>query len=195
MGAVVLAHGAGAGFRHKNMEAIAQALADQNVASMRFNFPFMQAGKRRVDRPDVAMAAIAAGYEYAVQEWSGPLFAGGHSFGGRMTSLAVAEGLLSPAGLIFCSFPLHQPGKPNLKRAQHLPLIEAPMLFLSGTRDALANQSHLSDVVSRLGNAQLHWLETGNHAYVVLKRTRTNPIDIFTEMGQAVRTFVDGCRY
>lgn len=174
------------------MEAIAQAFAEQKVASMRFNFPFMQSGQRRVDRPDVAMAAIAAAYEYAEQEWSGPLFAGGHSFGGRMTSLAVAEGLLSPAGLIFCSFPLHPPGKPSLKRARHLPLIGAPMLFLSGTRDDLADQSLLSGVISGLYDAQLHWLETGNHAYVVLKRTRTNPIDVFTEMGRVVRTFIDG---
>ena len=138
------------------------------------------------------MAAIAAAYEYAARRCSGPLFAGGHSFGGRMTSWAAAENLIAPAGLIFCAFPLHQPKKPDLKRAAHLPRIKAPMLFLSGTRDDLADRQLLSRVISTLDNAQVHWLETGNHSYVILKRTRKHPVDIFTQMGQIARTFIDG---
>ena len=194
--AIVLAHGAGAGFKHANMQAIAEHLAEQNIASMRFNFPYMQAGQRRTDRPEVACAAIQAAYGVAQeglvhQNLNIPLLAGGHSFGGRMTSLATAQGMMDPAGLIFFSFPLHQPKKPDRKRAAHLPDISAPMLFLSGTRDDLAEHTLLTTVVDELPRARIHWLETGNHSYVILKRTRTNPMPIFEEIGLAARAFVD----
>ncbi|NKC01548.1 MAG: alpha/beta hydrolase [Pseudomonadales bacterium] len=188
---IVLAHGAGADYLHANMQAIAEALAVNQIASLRYNFPYMQAGKRRVDRPEIAVEAIQAAFEQALSEYDFPLFAGGHSFGGRMTSLAAAQGKISPRGLIFFSFPLHQPKKPDRKRAAHLPEITQPMLFLSGTRDDLAEQKLLDTVVSELPQAQAHWLETGNHSYVVLKRTRTNPLDIFSEIGITARSFVD----
>ena len=189
--AVVLAHGAGAGFKHANMQSIAEALAEESIATLRFNFPYMQAGKKRTDRPEVACAAITAAYGIAVNEFKGPVFAGGHSFGGRMASLAAAQKQIDPTALIFFSFPLHQPKKPDRKRATHLPEILCPMLFLSGTRDDLAEQPLLNEVVDELPDARVHWLETGNHSYVVLKRTRTHPLTIFEEIGQEVRRFVD----
>ena len=188
--ALVLAHGAGAGFKHTNMQSIAEALAEHSIATLRFNFPYMQAGKKRTDRPEVACAAISAAFDFAAGEFDGPLLAGGHSFGGRMTSLAAAEGQIDPRALIFFSFPLHQPKKPDRKRATHLPDVPCPMLFLSGTRDDLADRSLLTEVVDELPKAQVHWLETGNHSYVVLKRTRTNPLTIFEEIGQEAERFI-----
>lgn len=189
--ALVLAHGAGADFRHSNMQAIAEALADQQIATLRFNFPYMQAGLRRTDRPEVACNAIQSAYALAQKEFTGPIIAGGHSFGGRMASLAVAEKQIDPSGLIFFSFPLHQPKKPDRKRATHLPDIECPMLFLSGTRDDLAESTLLNEVVAELPAAKVHWLATGNHSYVILKRTREHPLTIFEEIGQEARRFVD----
>jgi predicted alpha/beta-hydrolase family hydrolase len=108
-----------------------------------------------------------------------------------MASHAVAQGRVVCRGLIFGSFPLHAAKKPDRRRAAHLPDVSAPMLFLSGTRDDLARSDVLEDVVRELPHAQLHWLETGNHSYVVLKRTRTNPQPIFEEMADAARAFVD----
>ena len=189
---LVFAHGAGAGYQHKNMQGIAAAWAEQGLASLRFNFPYMQAGKRRVDGKAVAIDAIAAARELAAARSSLPLFLAGHSFGGRMRSHAVAEAGVDCRGLVFCSFPLHQPKKPDVARAAHLGDIAQPMLFLSGTRDDLADADLLKQVVGSLEpRASLHWLETANHSYVVLKRTRTNPAPVFEEMAQATREFVD----
>ena len=109
-----------------------------------------------------------------------------------MSAHAVAEAGVACRGLVFCSFPLHQPKKPSIERAAHMSNIAQPMLFLSGTRDDLADAGLLQDVVDKLGaRASLHWLETANHSYVVLKRTRTNPTPIFEEMAQVTREFVD----
>ncbi len=188
---IVLAHGAGAGHLHGNMQAIAEALAENQIASLRYNFPYMQAGKRRVDKSETAVDTIQAAVERARCCFDLPLFAGGHSFGGRMTSLAAAQGRISPQGLLFFSFPLHQPKKPDRKRAAHLADIAQPMLFLSGTRDRLAERDLLETVTGELPLAKVHWLETGDHSYVILKRSRTNPLDIFSEIGQTARSFVD----
>lgn len=192
---LVLAHGAGAGLRHKTMDALAEQFADQGIASLRFNFPYMQAGKNRVDNKDVAVATIACAAECARAESNLPLFLGGHSFGGRMASHAVAESGVACAGLVFCSFPLHGAKKPDDKRAAHMPGIKQPMLFLSGTRDDLADGDLLARLVGELAKinplTRLHWLETANHSYVVLKRTRTNPLPVFTEIAQEARRFVD----
>ncbi len=190
---LVFAHGAGAGYQHKNMQGIAEAWASQGLASLRFNFPYMQAGKRRVDGKAVAMDAIAAARELAASRSDLPIFLAGHSFGGRMCSHAVAEAGVACRGLVYCSFPLHQPKKPGVDRAAHMNGIALPMLFLSGTRDDLADADLMRGVVDGLGaHASLHWLETANHSYVVLKRTRTNPTPIFEEMAQVTREFVDG---
>lgn len=189
--AVVLAHGAGAGMTHASMQAIADAFEGRGLATLRFNFPFMDAGKNRTDSPAVATAAIAAAFAAAQQRTELPLWLGGHSFGGRMSSHAVLDRELDPVGLIYCSFPLHPAGRPDVKRTAHLPSLLKPMLFLSGTRDELAAPELLTQVVSKLPTAQLHWLDTADHGYHVLKRTRTSSEDVFAEMARVARDFID----
>src|SRR4051794_7829706 len=154
--ALVLAHGAGAGMEHRHMQALADAFGRRGIATLRFNFPYMEAGKSRTDSPEVASAAIAAAAADARKRTKLPLWVGGHSFGGRMSSHAVAEYNVEAAGLVFCSFPLHMPGKPDVKRAAHLGKVRRPMLFLSGTRDELAERELLTRVVSGLPRAEIH---------------------------------------
>jgi hypothetical protein len=189
--ALVLAHGAGAGMRHASMQAIADAFERCGIATLRFEFPYMAAGRSRVDSPDVATQAIAEAYAAAAQRTTLPIWLGGHSFGGRMASHAVVDRNVPAAGLIFCSFPLHMPGKPDTKRAQHLPQIRQPMLFLSGTRDELADPKLLEPLVRSLPSAKLHSLETADHGYRVLKRSRTRADSVFDEMAEVARAFVD----
>lgn len=189
--AVVLAHGAGAGMSHTNMQAIANALEHQAIATLRFNFPFIEAGRSRTDPPAVATATIAAAFLDAKRRTGLPLWLGGHSFGGRMASHAVLDSGLDPVGLIFCSFPLHTAGSPATKRADHLPALRQPMLFLSGTRDELANRELLAQVVAQLPTARLHWLDTADHGYHVLKRTRQSPENVFAEMARVAREFIE----
>ena len=189
--ALVLAHGAGAGMQHASMQAIATAFELRGIATLRFDFPFMAEGRNRVDRPAVATAAIAAAYAAAAQRTKLPIWLGGHSFGGRMASHAIVERALPAAGLICCSFPLHMPGKPDSKRAQHLAAIRQPMLFLSGTRDELAKRELLEPLVASLPTAMLHWLDTADHGYRVLKRQRTRTDSVFDEMAEAARAFID----
>ena len=187
----VLAHGAGADIHHANMQAIAEAFVGAGVATLRFNFPYMQAGKRRVDSKPAALESIACAADYLDRGSDLPLLLAGHSFGGRMCSHAVVEAGVDCAGLVFCSFPLHQPKKPSTERAAHLPSIQQPALFLSGTRDDLAQSELLTEVVAGMPHARIHWLETANHSYVILKRTRTNPMPVFEEMSPAIQEFVD----
>jgi predicted alpha/beta-hydrolase family hydrolase len=193
---LVLAHGAGANHRHQNMHAIAQALAAQGIATLRFNFPFMEAGKRRVDSVAVATLSLSQALAHASAELSqkqlpATLLLGGHSFGGRMaTHLAATAELPEVTGLVLCSFPLHTAGKPAVKRAAHLPAIQQPMLFVSGTRDALAEVDLLEQTLASLPLAQLHWLATANHGYTILKRTRDPALgDVFAELAVRVRSF------
>jgi uncharacterized protein len=192
--ALVLAHGAGAGMRHSSMQAIADAFERRGIATLRFDFPFMAEGRKRVDTPAVATQAIADAYAAAAERTKLPLWLGGHSFGGRMASHAVVDRNLEAAGLIFCSFPLHMPGKPDTKRAQHLGQIRKPMLFLSGTRDELAERALLEPLVRSLPNATLHWLDTADHGYRVQKRTRSRADSVFEEMAETARAFVDAQR-
>jgi predicted alpha/beta-hydrolase family hydrolase len=189
--AVVLAHGAGAGMTHASMQAIATSFEQRGIATLRFDFPYMAAGRNRVDSPAVATEAIAAAFAAAAERTTLPIWVGGHSFGGRMASHAVVDRGVPAAGLIFCSFPLHMPGKPDTKRAQHLQAIRQPMLFLSGTRDELAERQLLEPLVAGLPNATLHWLETADHGYRVLKRTRTRADSVFDDMAEAARGFID----
>jgi predicted alpha/beta-hydrolase family hydrolase len=189
--ALVLAHGAGAGMHHASMQAIADAFERRGIATLRFDFPYMAAGRSRVDSPAVATQAIADAYAEAVARTKQPIWLGGHSFGGRMASHAVVDRNVPAAGLIFCSFPLHMPGKPDTKRAQHLSSIRQPMLFLSGTRDELAERELLEPLVRSLPNATLHWLDTADHGYRVLKRTRVRTDSVFDEMAEAARAFID----
>jgi predicted alpha/beta-hydrolase family hydrolase len=169
---LVLAHGAGAGMRHRFMEEVAARLADQNVATLRYQFPYMEKRTKRPDPQnvltDTVRAAVAAAKKHASQL---PLFAGGKSMGGRMTSLAAAKAPLDGVrGLIFFGFPLHAAGKPGAERGKHLADINVPMLLLQGSRDALADLKLLKPLCRRLGKkAELFVIEGGDHSFHMLK--------------------------
>jgi len=190
---LVLAHGAGAGFDHANMTGISAALAGVDVATLRFNFPFMETGRRRVDARAVAVAAIADAAAAAAERRPDlPLLVGGHSFGGRMASHALAAGAVTARALICMSFPLHPANRPAVERAAHLGDVPVPMLFLSGTRDALAEPDLLAEVVTGLGSrATLHWLDDADHSYKFRKRERRDPRPVFEEMAAHVSAFLD----
>jgi predicted alpha/beta-hydrolase family hydrolase len=192
--ALVLAHGAGAGMRHRNMQAMADAFERAGLATLRFDFPFMAAGRKRVDSQAVATACIADAFAEASNRTSLPLWLAGHSFGGRMASHAVIDRGVDAVGLVLCSFPLHPAGGPSTERARHLAEIRLPMLFLSGTRDALAEPALLESVVGGLAGAELHWLDTADHGYRVLKRSRQSSEDVFDEMARVTRDFVARAR-
>lgn len=166
----LFAHGAGAGMMHKAMESCAHGLAERGIATLRYQFPYMEKGSKRPDPPKVAHAAVRAAAAKAV-ELAGdlPLFAGGRSFGGRMTSQAQAiEPLPSARGLAFLGFPLHPAGKPGTERAAHLANVRVPMLFVSGDRDALAELELLKPVVEQLGErATLHLVAGADHSFRV----------------------------
>ena len=162
---LVLAHGAGADMRHRFMAAVADGLARRGVSTLRYQFPFMQSGLKRVDRPPVAHAAVRAAVGAAGLDL--PLFAGGKSFGGRMTSQAQAiETLPNVRGLVFFGFPLHPAGKPSTDRARHLSDIRIPMLFLQGTRDALAEPGLITQMTAGLGPvATLSSIADADHSF------------------------------
>ncbi len=189
--ALLLAHGAGADHRHAHMTALAEAFQAQNIATLRFNFPFKQAGRNRVDSKLVSTTCIIDAATYLQKLLPLPLLIGGHSFGGRMATHAVAEQKLQCSAMILCSFPLHSAGKPSTDRAAHLSEVTTPMLFLNGTRDTMADQSLLNQEVDKLNSThKVHWLDTGDHSYKILKRTRTLSIDIYTEAAQTAREFL-----
>lgn len=184
----VFAHGAGAGMTHAFMEALAQRLADGGIATLRFQFPFMQQGSKRPDAPAVAHATIRAAVDAAARRLPGvPLFAGGKSFGGRMTSQAQAEARLPQVrGLLFVGFPLHPAGKPGTTRAAHLGAVDCPMLFLQGTRDALADLPLVREVTDALGpRARLHVVDAADHAFHVLVRSGRTDAQVLEELAQA----------
>jgi hypothetical protein len=185
----VLAHGAGAGMRHRFMEAIAGVLAARGVATLRFQFPYTEAGGRRPDPPAVLEATVRAAVATAVEVAPDlPLIAGGKSMGGRMTSGAQARGPLPRvAGLVFLGFPLHPPKQPGVGRAEHLALVELPMLFLQGTRDDLATLDLITGVCEQLGpRATLHVVEGGNHSFEVLKRSGRSNAEVLDELADGI---------
>lgn len=191
---LVLGHGASTNMRHATLETIAERLAEVGIATFRYNFPYSESGKGR-DGQGVCTATVRAAVAKAHSaEPELPLLAGGHSFGGRMTSTAASESPLeSVRGLVFFSFPLHPAGKPDTKRADHLANVSVPMLFLSGTRDELADMALLGPVCEHLGDrATLHALDTADHGYKVRKTSRTNPEDVFGEMARIVREWAAG---
>ncbi|PYO80889.1 MAG: alpha/beta hydrolase [Gemmatimonadetes bacterium] len=191
----VLAHGAGAGMRHPFLEAISQRLAEQGIATLRYQFPYMEQRARRPDPPAVAAAAVRAAVMEAARAAPGlPLVAGGKSFGGRMTSTAQAgEPLPGVRGLVFLGFPLHPPGRPGNERAEHLAQVQVPMLFLQGTRDDFADLKLLRPLVKRLGaRATLHLVDGGDHSFKVLKKSGRTEADVMTELVRAIVEWTDG---
>ena len=193
----VLAHGAGAGMRHPFLETVAQRLAERDIATLRYQFPYMEQRARRPppDAPAVAAATVRAAVAEAARRAPGlPLIAGGKSFGGRMTSTAQAEEPLSGVrGLAFLGFPLHPPGRPEDTRAEHLARVQIPMLFLQGDRDEFADLKLLRPVVKRLGErATLHLVEGGDHSFKVLKRSGRTDGDVMTELVGAIVEWTAG---
>jgi len=188
---LVLGHGASTNMRHANLQTIAERLADVGVATLRYNFPYMEHGTGR-DSEAVCTATVRSAISAARKLARDiPLLAGGHSFGGRMTSTAAAEARLDGVqGLVFFAFPLHQSGKPESKRADHLSAVTVPMLFLSGTRDELANLDLLKPVCKKLGKrATVHLLHTADHGFRILRRSRKSSEDVFVEMARIVRAW------
>lgn len=188
-----LAHGAGAGMEHAFLADLSRRLHDAGVAVLRFQFPFMQQGSRRPDAPAVAQAAIRAAVAEAARRVPGvPLFAAGKSFGGRMSSQAQAQQPLPGVrGLVFFGFPLHPAGKPGTARAEHLGRVGAPMLFLQGTRDALADLALVTPVVQGLGDrATLHVVDGADHAFHVLVRSGRDDAQVLAELATAAAAWM-----
>ena len=189
----VFAHGAGAGMAHSFMEAFAIGLSERGLASLRYQFPYMEKGSKRPDPPAVAQAAVRAAVAKAAEIFPGlALIAGGKSFGGRMTSQAQAAAPLPGVrGLAFVGFPLHPAGKPSTDRADHLAKIDIPMLFLQGTRDSLAEVALIEPVVQRLGSrATLHLAEGADHSFHVLARSGRNDREAMSEILDAFAGWV-----
>jgi len=182
---LVLAHGAGAGMAHASMTAIAEGLKERAVASLRFQFPYIERGSKRVDSPKISHAAVRAAVTEA-QRRAGklPLFAGGKSFGGRMTSQTQAETPLEGVrGLVFFGFPLHPAGAPSVDRAAHLKDVEIPLLFLQGSNDALAEVALLRPTVAKLGRrATLKLFADADHSFHVPKRSGRSNVEVMSEV-------------
>lgn len=190
---LVLAHGAGAGMRHPFMEGFSRMLAQQRLATLRFQFLYSEAKQRRPDPAPVLQQTILAAIHRAAELGEGlPLFAGGKSMGGRMTSLLAArKELAGVRGLVLVGFPLHPVGQPGTERAQHLNDVELPMLFLQGTRDKLAERGLIEPLVRGLGaRAQLHILDGGDHSFRVPKSTGRTDSDVVGELATVVGRWI-----
>ncbi|MBT8496311.1 MAG: alpha/beta hydrolase [Deltaproteobacteria bacterium] len=185
----VYAHGAGAPMNHAFMESSARELAERGIATLRFNFVYSEAGKKRPDRQPAAVAAIRAAVAHARTLTELPIYAGGKSFGGRMSTHAqLAE--LGVQGLILVGFPLHAPGKAGTKRAEHLSDVGLPMLFLQGTRDSLADLELMREVCHRLPAATLHVVDGADHGFHVLKRSGRTDQQVLVELADTIRAWV-----
>jgi predicted alpha/beta-hydrolase family hydrolase len=183
----VLAHGAGAGMRHPFLEALARELAATGIATLRYQFPYMEHKRTAPDRPKILVEAVRAAVRSAIQHAPDlPVLAGGKSMGGRMTSLAASEQSLGAVcGLVFVGFPLHAPNKPGTQRADHLKSVSAPMLFLQGTRDTLARLDLLRPICDALGSSTtLHVVNTADHSFHVLKSSGQTDAQALQELAQ-----------
>lgn len=190
---LVLGHGASSNMRNPMLMNIAENLAERDIATFRYNFPYSEKGGGRNSQAtclETIRSAVRAANQAAPNL---PILAGGHSFSGRMTSTAQSESPIEGVrGLVFFAFPLHPAGEPATKRADHLAKIDIPMLFLSGTRDALGELDLLEPVVKGLGEkATLHLLDTADHSFKILKRTRQSTEDVFAEMARVVSEWAD----
>jgi uncharacterized protein len=189
----VFAHGAGAGMQHSFMAAFADGLGRRGIATLRYEFAYMEKGSKRPDPPAVAHAAVRAAVAEASARCAGlALFAGGKSFGGRMTSQAQAkEPLPGVRGLVFVGFPLHPPGKPGIERAEHLSSVQCPMLFLQGTRDELAEPDLIRGVTQRLGErATLAEFDDADHAFHVRASSGRNDAQVRESMLDAMAPWI-----
>lgn len=185
----VLGHGAGAGMRHPFMETIAELLAERNIATYRYQFPYMEVGRRSPDAPKILELTVRAAIDSAIGLAGGlPIVAGGKSMGGRITSHVAAHD--SPPelqGLVFLGYPLHAPKKPATKRAAHLSEICVPMLFVQGTRDDLADLDLLRPIVAGLGDgATMHVVDGGDHSFRVLKRSGRTAEQVMNDIADAI---------
>ena len=190
---LVFAHGAGAGMRHSFMEKMAGLLGDIGIGTLRYQFPYMEAGRGQPDRPPVLEATVTAAVTEAARLGPGlPLLAGGKSMGGRMTSGAAARTPLPGVrGLVFFGFPLHPPKNRGIARADHLNQVTVPMLFIQGTRDSLADLTLIREVTNRLGDrAVVHVVEGGDHSFHVPKRSGRTDADVMAEIASSVRNWL-----
>lgn len=191
--ALTLAHGAGAAMTHRSMAAIAEGLAARGVATLRFNFPYMDKGSRRPDPPAVAHRAVRAAIAYTkTRAPELPLFSGGRSFGGRMTSQAEAAVQTSNLrGLIFFAFPLHPAGKPSIDRGDHLDSVKPPMLFLQGDNDALAGPGLLREVIARIGGRATRFLaEAADHSFHARAKSGRSDAAVMSEILDRARDWM-----
>ncbi|MEJ2237056.1 MAG: alpha/beta hydrolase [Gemmatimonadales bacterium] len=186
----VLGHGAGAGMRHPFMETMAGLLAQRNIATYRYQFPYMEAGRRSPDTPRILELTVRAAIDSAIGLAGGlPIVAGGKSMGGRITShVAAYDSPPELQGLVFLGYPLHAPRKPATKRAAHLSEIRVPMLFVQGTRDHLADLDLLRPIVAGLGDrATMHVVAGGDHSFRVLKRSGRTQEEVMNEIADSIR--------
>ena len=191
---LVLGHGASTNMRHATLQTIAERLADVGIATFRYNFPYSEQGGGRNSNAvcqETVRAAVAAA-RTAASDLS--ILVGGHSFSGRMSSMAAAEAPLEGVrGLVFFAFPLHPSGKPSTERADHLNDVTVPMLFLSGTRDKLGELDLLQPTCEQIADkATLHLLDTADHGFKILKRSRNTDEDVFVEMARVINEWVSG---
>ncbi|PXA67202.1 alpha/beta hydrolase family protein [Cryobacterium arcticum] len=191
-GMVVVAPGAGSSFDHPFLLGFTQALHEADLATLRFNFPYREAGRRLPDRAPTAILAWRAAMDVAATHSPGqPVWAAGKSYGGRLASMAVAEGMPA-AGLVFLGYPLHPPGKPEALRDAHLYGLEVPMLFLQGTRDPFAAPSEIASVVEKIGaRATLWMLEEANHSFEI-RGARRSAAEVGESLAPVVTEFVRG---
>ena len=190
----VLAHGAGAGMEHPSMQAVATGLLARGIATLRYQFPYMERKSRRPDPPALCHATVRAAVAEAARLAPDlPLIAGGRSFGGRMTSQAQAQAPLERVrGLVFLAFPLHPAGRPGTDRAAHLQEVGIPMLFIQGSRDELADIGLLRPVVQRLGaRATLHLLEDADHSFHVPARSGRKDSEVREDAWDAVSAWLE----
>jgi predicted alpha/beta-hydrolase family hydrolase len=170
---VVIAHGAGAGYRHPFLRGFARGLGELGIATLRFNFPYLEAGRRMPGPAAHAVAAWTAAMRFADARADGPIWASGKSYGGRMASMAAAEGTIAPAGLVYLGYPLHPPGDPSKARVAHLPAVSQPQLFIEGTNDPFVDpHAQLEEAVRSCQDAAIAWIDGGGHSFEVKGRKR-----------------------
>ncbi len=187
----IMAHGAGAGMMHRGMEAISQSLNEMGIATFRYNFPYMEEGRRSPGSPKQAINAVVEAVSFCKSTFPDhQLAAGGKSYGGRMTSTAASTGLIPDVkSIVFYGFPLHAPGRPGNQRAEHLYEVKQPMLFLQGTRDKLAELDLLQPVIDEI-SAQIYILDGADHSFNVLKSNPKTKEEVLAEMAGKVREFL-----